>query len=131
MFDADSGFDVYQHTQTDARAAQASPRELVLMLMDGLLDEIARAEGHMLGGRLEEKGRSIAKAIDIIGGLDSALDLKQGGALAENLHQLYDYCGRQLFSASVNNEPAHLAPVIRVLEDLRVGWLGLGSEVEA
>ena len=131
MFDADSGFDVYQHTQTDARAAQASPRELVLMLMDGLLDEIARAEGHMLGGRLEEKGRSIAKAIDIIGGLDSALDLKQGGALAENLHQLYDYCGRQLFSASVNNEPAHLMPVIRVLEDLRVGWLGLGSEVEA
>lgn len=128
MFDADSGFDVYLHTQTDARAAQASPRELVLMLMDGLLDEISRAEGHMLAGRLEKKGHSIAKAIDIIGGLDSALDLQQGGTLAENLHQLYDYCGRQLFSASVNNDASQLLPVQRVLADLRVGWQGLGTE---
>lgn len=131
MFDADSGFDVYQHTQTDARAAQASPRELVLMLMDGLLDEIARAEGHMLAGRLAEKGQSVAKAIDIIGGLDSALDLQQGSVLAENLHQLYDYCGRQLFSASVNNDAGQLLPVLKVLADLRAGWQGLGTEVDA
>ncbi|ATG74954.1 flagellar export chaperone FliS [Zobellella denitrificans] len=131
MFDADSGFDIYQHTQTDARAAQASPRELVLMLMDGLLDEIARAEGHMQAGRIREKGASIAKAIDILGGLDSALDMEQGGELATNLHQLYDYCGRQLFGASVNNDVAQLAPVVRVLQDLREGWERLGQEAEA
>jgi len=118
----ESGLDAYQHAATEARAASASPQELVLMLIDGLLDEIARADGHMRARNFERKGQSIGKCIQILGGLDTALDMENGGETAANLHRLYDYCGRQLFEASLRNEVEGLRAVERIIGNLREGW---------
>ena len=125
----DSGLDAYQHAATEARAASASPQELVLMLIDGLLDEIARADGHMKARNFERKGRSISKCMQILGGLDTALDMENGGETALNLHRLYDYCGRQLFEASLRNEVEGLRAVERILSNLREGWQALGQNI--
>jgi len=127
----DSGLDAYQHAATEARAASASPQELVLMLIDGLLDEIARADGHMRARNFERKGRSISKCMQILGGLDTALDMDNGGETALNLHRLYDYCGRQLFEASLRNEVEGLRAVERIVSNLREGWQALGQHVAA
>ena len=88
MFEPQEGYDAYQFAATQAKAASADPHQLVLMLMDGLLDEIARAEGHILARQYERKGQSINKCLQILGGLDSALDMDKGGELASNLHRL-------------------------------------------
>lgn len=125
----DSGLDAYQHAATEARAASASPQELVLMLIDGLLDEIARADGHMRARNFERKGRSIGKCMQILGGLDTALDMEGGGETALNLHRLYDYCGRQLFEASLRNEVEGLRAVERIISNLREGWQALGQNI--
>ena len=41
----------YHATNLDAQTARASPVELVLVLTDGLLEELARARGHITARR--------------------------------------------------------------------------------
>lgn len=121
------GYGAYQQTATEARAATANPYQLVLMLMDGLLDELARAEGHIMARQYERKGHSITKCLQILGGLDSALDMEQGGDLAANLRRLYDWCGQQLFAVSVSQDLEALQRVRETLSELRVGWQAMAD----
>ncbi|WP_163934453.1 flagellar export chaperone FliS [Paraferrimonas sp. SM1919] len=114
----------YQHTGLEARAAAASPQELVVMLIDGLLDEIDRVEGHINAGNHEKKSLSVNKCMEIIQGLDTSLDMQGGGDLAQNLHQLYQYCSRSLFDASLKNDIEVLTPVRQVMHNLKQGWQG-------
>jgi|SRR5690606_7476102 flagellar protein FliS len=123
----DNGYDAYKHSQVEARAASADPHQLVLMLVDGFLDELARIEGHLEAGNLERKATSIARCMDILGGLDTALDLENGGPIAEELHRLYDYCGRQLFDVSIKNDASGLETVRKVMTDLREGWQAMAA----
>lgn len=120
----DMGYDAYRQTEVNVKAASASPAELVLMLMNGLLDEIDRAEGHILAKNFNKKGESIKKSMRILSGLTVALDPEQGGALAQNLKQLYQYCGRKLTRASIRNNLDDLAEVRKILRELQEGWQG-------
>ncbi|MDR5014725.1 lateral flagellar export chaperone LafC [Aeromonas veronii] len=122
MFEDQDGYDAYQFAATQAKAASADPHQLVLMLIEGLLDEMARAEGHILARQFERKGQAISKCLQILGGLDSALDMDKGGELAVNLHRLYDYCGQKLFEISVSNNVEGFAEVRKILQELKEGW---------
>ena len=123
----DNGLDAYRHSQVEARAASADPHQLVLMLIDGFMDELARIEGHLEAGNLERKASSIAKCMDILGGLDTALDLENGGPIAQELHRLYEFCGQQLFEISLKNDPSGLDVIRRIMSNLREGWQGMAA----
>jgi flagellar protein FliS len=123
----DSGYDSYQQVDLNAQAAAATPHQLVVMLIEGLLDEIERTRGHMEAKRLAEKGDSITKCMNILVGLDSALDMENGGEIAQNLHQLYDFCQVELYQASVQNDPEKLVGVVRVMENIKEGWENFGK----
>lgn len=112
-------------TEIHARAASANPHEQVRMLLDGLLDELNRTCGHMEQKAYEAKGKSINKCLNIIHGLDALLDLENGGQIASNLNLLYDYCSRQLVTASIENTPKALEPVVNVITNIREGWQNL------
>ncbi|KXF81080.1 flagellar export chaperone FliS [Enterovibrio coralii] len=123
----ENGYDSYQQVDLDAQAASASPHQLVVMLIDGVLNEIERTRGHIEAARLEQKGTSIAKCMNILIGLDSALDLENGGEVAENLHQLYDFCQMELYQASLHNDLERLTNVERVMANIREGWMNFGQ----
>src|SRR5690606_5031512 len=78
-YSMNEGYDSHRTTDLEARAAAASPYELVLVLFDGLLDELARARGHIEAKRFQHKGRSLDKCMNILNGLSSALDYEAGG----------------------------------------------------
>jgi flagellar protein FliS len=106
----------------------ADPVKLVLMLYDGAIQALADAERHMAAGRIADKGKAISKAITIIdNGLRVSLDSSRGGAIAQQLYDLYDYMGRRLLVASLRNEPAGLAEVTHLLRELRGAWTELAS----
>ena len=125
----DTGYDSYRQAEIQVKAATASPAQLVLMLLDGLLDEMSRAEGHLLARNFERKGASIKKCMRILGGLDVSLDRQQGGEVAENLHNLYRFCGRRLFKASLKNDIDGIRQVAQLLRTVREGWLGFAARV--
>lgn len=115
----------YHSVNLDAQTARASPVELVLLLTDGLLDELARARGHIVGKRYEQKAVSIDKCVEIINGLSSSLDFEQGGDVVENLARLYDFCAARLHGAGIKMDPAMLDEVVEILNTIRQGWLGV------
>ncbi|AQS35315.1 flagellar export chaperone FliS [Shewanella psychropiezotolerans] len=125
MLNEHDPFSAYKQTTLDARAAAANPHEMVRMLLDGLLEEMERTRGFMERRSFEDKGKSVNKCLNIVHGLDSMLDLENGGEVATSLNRLYEYCSRQLVSASVENSSEKLDPIIKVISDVREGWTNL------
>ncbi|WP_028108963.1 flagellar export chaperone FliS [Ferrimonas futtsuensis] len=125
MLQEQDPFNAYKQTSLDARAAAANQHEMVRMLLDGLLEELSRAEGHIHARQIEKKGHSVQRCINIVQGLDSMLDLESGGEVAMNLHQLYDFCSRQLLTTSIRNDAELLVPVVKVVGEIREGWENL------
>jgi flagellar secretion chaperone FliS len=115
----------YHAVNLDAQTSRASPVELVLLLTDGLLDELARARAHIVARRYEQKAQSIDKCIQIINGLASSLDFDQGGQVVANLARLYEFCATRLQGAGVKLDPAMVDEVIGVLSTIRQGWHGV------
>jgi len=117
----------YRSAGIEAEALGTSPHGLITMLFDGALLTIKLAKAHMIEKKTVEKAESINKAIDIIGsGLRAALNIKDGGELANNLDQLYEYVIMQLLKANMNNDPELLDESYRLLDQLADAWKQVG-----
>jgi flagellar protein FliS len=111
----------YQQTNRSA-AQQASPYQLVAMLFQKLLGNIATAKGAIAQNNFEKKGTELSNAIAIIGVLEGSLDFEQGGEVSDNLASLYKYCSEQLLIASTNNDIEKLEEIIQILLPIKAGW---------
>jgi flagellar protein FliS len=123
--------DAYNHyhdVNLRAQTANASPVQLVLILLDGLLEELARTRAHIEARRFAEKASSLDKCVDILNGLSSALDPERGGETVENLARLYEYCTWRLYRAGTELDPAMVDEVIALLRTLRGGWQGVHDQ---
>jgi flagellar secretion chaperone FliS len=114
----------YHAVNLRAQSAQASPLQLVLMLIDGVLEEAARLRMHLSHGRYEMKAASIGRCVDILNGLSGALDADAGNEIVDKLAALYDYCVRRLHQAGFDMDPAPVDEVTGLLVTLRGGWQG-------
>lgn len=121
-------YNSYHSVNLDAKTARASPVELVLVLTDGLLEELARARGHITGRRFEQKAASLDKCVQMINGLSSSLDFDNGGEVVVNLARLYDYCAGRLYTAGVKLDPACIDEVSTLLTTIKQGWLGVQAK---
>lgn len=122
---AHNGVKTYASVGAYTAAVEADPHTLITLLYDGALERIASAKGAMTAGNIPLKGTMISKAITIIDGLRAHLDLEQGGDLAQNLKNLYDFSENRLFEANFNNSTAMLDEVFSVIDTLKSGWEGL------
>ncbi len=123
------GLSEYSSVGVQSGIEEASPHRLIQMLLDGALARIASARGFMARGEAAKKGEHLGRAISIIEGLRVSLDRQQGGALATNLDNLYEYMGRRLVEANLNNEVAILTEVHGLLQEIKSGWDALPVEV--
>jgi len=122
----------YQRISVETAVSEASPHQLVNMLLESLLQNVSAARVFMSRGDIADKGKKITHAVRIIDeGLKPALNLAQGGALAVNLNDLYGYCLRRLTEANLHNDDAALADVLRVIEPVADGWKQIGGQVSA
>ena len=104
----------------------ASPGQLVLMLYEGAIRFLERAEA---GFQLEDPvefnttiNDNILRAQDIVRELDFSLNVEAGGELAAQLRRLYDYFDRTLLEANLRKDPAGIVEVIKRITVLRDAW---------
>jgi len=121
----------YQSVATHGGVAAGDPHRLIVMLMDGALERIARARGCIQNGHLADKNQLLSAAVAIVDELRCSLDLNNGGPIAANLDDLYDYMCRQLIKANLNNRIATLDEVSHLLGEIRSAWIALPAEARA
>lgn len=122
----------YQEVQVSTGVDGASPHQLIAMLYDGLNDCIAQARGAIRAGNIELKGRSIGRAVRIVEeGLKAGLNLKEGGALAASLNDLYAYMALRLTQANLRSDEAALEECAQLLEPLRSAWAEISMKTAA
>ena len=120
----------YRNIGAQSGIESADPHRLVQMLMDGALEKISTAKGFMQRGAIAEKGAHISWAIAIIDGLRAALNREQGGEIAQNLEDLYDYMGRRLLQANVENKAEMLDEVGALMQEIKGAWEAIPQEVK-
>jgi flagellar protein FliS len=113
---------IQEYAQAGAQLADIEPHKTVQMLLQGAMDRIAIAKGHMQRKEIRQKGDFISKAISIIDGLQASLDYESGGAIAGNLDGLYEYMQRQLLKANLENNQTILDEVFGLLANIKEAW---------
>ena len=119
----------YSSLKVHSGVADASPHRLIQMLFEGALERIAQAKGAMLQNQIARKGELIGKAVNIVGGLQGSLNDKEGGQLAANLDDFYDYVIRRLTEANFHNDPERLDECGRLLNEIKTAWDAIATEV--
>lgn len=110
----------------EASVNTASPGMLVLMLYDGVLQALNRAEyGFSLSHpvrRNEEIHNGLIRAHEILRELQQSLDLEVESEFGERMYALYGFMLDRIFEANVKKSAEGLPPVKEMLQDIRDAW---------
>lgn len=119
----------YANVGFETGITAASPHQLITLLFDGALTAIANARQLTEAQDIIGKGEAINKATLIIdSGLRAALNLEQGGELAKNLDDLYQYMLKRLVEAHLHNKLEFLDEVTQLLNDIKSAWATLDPQ---
>jgi flagellar secretion chaperone FliS len=122
----------YQSVVAHGGVAQEDPHRMVLMLFDGALERLAMARGCLERkgrGDIGKKAQLLTQCLHIIGELRGSLHLAEGGALAQNLSDLYEYMLRQLLRANAENDLQRIREVSALLSEIRGAWVAIAPEL--
>ena len=125
---AQSALGAYKELKNQKALDDASPHQLIELMLSGALERVASAIGAMERNETAETGESIGKAISIVDSLRVSLDADKGSEIAENLRQLYDYIMRRLLEASVSQQPELLSEAAGLLREIKAAWDEIPAE---
>ncbi|HIB83432.1 MAG TPA: flagellar export chaperone FliS [Chromatiaceae bacterium] len=120
----------YRNIGLETEVDLASPHRLVQMLLEGALDKIAVSKGCVQRGEIDKQNTHITWAVSIINGLRMSLDKTQGGEIAQNLDDLYDYMSRRLMEVSRDNDLAKLDEVTSLILEVKSAWDAIPGTVK-
>lgn len=118
----------YQSNHIQGKVAASSRHGLVAMLLQGVLDKLAKAKGAIQRKDIASRGKEISASIRIIDNLRASLDLQNGGNIANSLHALYDYMERRLVQANASADPDIINEVARLVEEIKAAWDTIAKE---
>jgi len=119
----------YAQVGLETGVDSANPHRLITMLFDGAIMALGKATQAIRDNNIEEKGRTLSMAIDIISsGLQASLDPTAGGELAERLNALYDYMCTRLLHANLHNDTAATDEVLHLLREVRDAWQEIADD---
>lgn len=120
----------YRQLGIESEISNASPHRLIQLLFEGALARLAAAQGAIERGDTAVKGELLGKAIGIVGGLRSSLDMS-AGELSERLDQLYEYINLKLLEASAQNDAEKVNEAIQLLKTVKSGWDEIAPQVSS
>ena len=112
----------YQQIDIQSKVSNSTPHSLVSMLLQGVLDKLAKAAGAIQRKDIAERGQAISESIRIIDNLRASLDLVNGGTIGTGLASLYDYMERRLVEANAQSNKQIVEEVITLINEIKSGW---------
>ena len=120
----------YQAYQTNS-VQTASPEQLVVMLYDGCLKFLRRAEAAAQNGARPQCTQALSRANAIVMELNATLDMERGGEIASNLRSIYLFLTRHLMEASREVSAEKIAQAIPMVADLRDAFAQAARQMKA
>ena len=121
----------YQNTHVQTGMLGSDQHQLVVLLFEGILRHLAQARLAIEQGQVAAKCTEISKAMRILEeGLMTGLDLVDGGELAQNLNQLYDYCLMRMTVANARSDAQILLEVSGLLSGVLTAWQEIRPKVK-
>ncbi|MDV7103226.1 flagellar export chaperone FliS [Vibrio sp. TH_r3] len=112
----------YKKVSVDSQLSAASPHKVIQMLMAGAIERLVQGKAAMAQGNIAVKGERLGKALDIVISLRTCLSMDEGGEVAQNLDQLYEFMITQISLANAENNPQAIDDVVGILRDIKSAW---------
>lgn len=106
-----------------------TPYEQVNLIFVNIIGKLAAAKGSIERKEIEKKGNNISVCISLIGALQDALNMDNGGEISANLASLYEYCQYKLVNANVNNDIEGLIEVSTIIKNIKEGWEAIPQDI--
>jgi len=116
------GIKAYKSVGVKDDLAVADPHRVIQLLMQGALENMAKAKGFIERKDFAGKSAAISKTMAIISALQSSLDMKAGGEISDNLFALYDFMNNQLIVASREQSQSKIQEVMDLLLTIKSAW---------
>ncbi len=110
---------------------EVSAYQAVKLLLEGAVERVALARLAQEQENPRVRGEAVSGTITIISVLQASLDKSLGGALAQNLEDLYDYINRRLVGVAIDDAPRRLEEAQDLLTQILEAWTTIGPEVES
>jgi flagellar protein FliS len=116
------GIKAYKSVGVKDDLAVADPHRVIQLLMQGVLENMAKAKGCIERKDYAGKSATISKAMTIISALQGSLDMEAGGEISENLWSLYDFMNNHLILASREKSIAKIDEIIDLMLTIKTAW---------
>lgn len=131
MYSARSLANQYRDTGVSSAVLDASPHQLITLMLAGARERARLAIACLDRGDLVRKAQAISEASTIVAALDGALNLEAGGEIAGGLQALYDYAQRRLLAANAENDAEPLREVDSLLGEIESAWRAIAPGTPA
>jgi flagellar protein FliS len=115
----------YRHVERECLVEGGDKLGTVRFLYEELKSSINNAVSAINLQDIENKSKSISKAVCIVYALQSALDTTKGGEIAVNLFRLYDWIRTCLITSIRNQSTEQLEAAYTVVNNLADAWQNL------
>src|SRR5690606_39075238 len=116
------GIKAYKSVGVKDDLAVADPHRVIQLLMQGALENMAKAKGAIERKDFAVKAQTFGKSIAIISALKGSLDMSAGGEISSNLDALYDFMINHLTLASRELSLEKTQDVMDILLSIRSAW---------
>ncbi|MCC5450499.1 flagellar export chaperone FliS [Rheinheimera sp. UJ51] len=116
------GIKAYRSVGVKDDIAVADPHRIIQLLMQGALENMAKAKGAMERKDFSLKAQAFGKSIAIISALKGSLDMDAGGEISQNLDALYEFMINHLTLASREVNIKKVDEVMTLLLTIKSAW---------
>lgn len=116
------GIKAYRSVGVKDDLAVADPHRVIQLLMQGALENLAKAKGFIERKDYAGKSATLSKAMAIISSLQNSLDMEAGAEVSENLAALYEFMINHLILASRENSLEKISDVMELVLTIKSAW---------
>jgi flagellar protein FliS len=115
---AQTAYKEYKEIQVNT----ANREKLLIMLYQGCIKFLRFSKKGIEENNIEAANNYIIRAQDIIRELMNTLDRENGGEIADNLYNLYDFMYRELVTANIKKDVVKIETVEEMMIELLESW---------
>ena len=116
----------YQNVDLASRVESASPHGLVAILFDELMKSLDAMAAACTLRDWTQRGTAQSRALNMLNGLESSLDLEKGGEIAQSLLSIYAEARRLVIAGARDNDPEQILRARNMVGEIASAWQSIG-----